>query len=82
MVPPMIDPGQLTPEETRARALTSLWTFPGILFSAFVIGWGAEAAQFLVSRGLALALLAWLQTLPEFAVEAVIAWEAGREPGK
>jgi len=74
MVPPMIDPGQLTPEETRARALSALWTFPGILFSAFIIGWGAEAAQFLVSRGLALALLAWLQTLPEFAVEAVIAW--------
>ena len=70
----MLDPGQLPPEEARARALASLWTFPGVLFSAFVIGWGAEAAQFLVSRGLALALLAWLQTLPEFAVEAVIAW--------
>src|SRR3989449_1706351 len=25
-------------------------------------------------------LLAWLQTLPEFAVEAVIAWDAGAEP--
>jgi cation:H+ antiporter len=25
-------------------------------------------------------VLAWLQTLPEFAVEAVIAWKAGREP--
>src|SRR6266542_1204751 len=33
-----------------------------------------------VSQGLALAILAWLQTLPEFAVEAVIAWEAGRNP--
>ncbi len=64
----------MPPEEARARALASLWTFPGVLFSAFIIGWGAEAAQFLVSRGLALALLAWLQTLPEFAVEAVIAW--------
>jgi cation:H+ antiporter len=41
---------------------------------------GAEAAQFLISQGLALAILAWLQTLPEFAVEAVIAWDAGREP--
>ena len=70
----MLDPGQVPPEVARARALSALWTFPGILFSAFVIGWGAEAAQFLVSRGLALALLAWLQTLPEFAVEAVIAW--------
>ena len=70
----MLDPGQVPPEVARARALSALWTFPGVLLSAFVIGWGAEAAQFMVSRGLALALLAWLQTLPEFAVEAVIAW--------
>ncbi|HKW42046.1 MAG TPA: hypothetical protein VJN39_12420 [Gemmatimonadales bacterium] len=61
-------------------ALSALWTFPSILFSAFLVAWGAEAAQFLISQGLALAILAWLQTLPEFAVEAVIAWDAGREP--
>jgi cation:H+ antiporter len=63
-----------------ASALSALWTFPSILLSAFLVAWGAEAAQFLISQGLALALLAWLQTLPEFAVEAVIAWEAGRDP--
>src|SRR6266699_2018461 len=61
-------------------ALSALWTFPSILFSAFVIAWAAEAAQFLMSQGLALAILAWLQTMPEFAVEAVIAWEAGKGP--
>jgi cation:H+ antiporter len=61
---------------------SALWTFPSILLSAFVIAWGAEAAQFLISQGLALAILAWLQTLPEFAVEAVIAWEAGKDPTK
>jgi cation:H+ antiporter len=61
-------------------ALSALWTFPSILTSAFLVAWGAEAAQFLISQGLALAILAWLQTLPEFAVEAVIAWDAGREP--
>ena len=61
-------------------ALAALWTFPGILLSAFLVAWGAEAAQFLISQGLALAILAWLQTLPEFAVEAVIAWDAGRNP--
>jgi cation:H+ antiporter len=49
-----------------------------IVGAAFLIAWGAEAAQFLVSQGLALALLAWLQTLPEFAVEADIAWHAAR----
>jgi cation:H+ antiporter len=57
---------------------SAIWTFPAVLGSAILIAWGAEAAQFLISQGLALAILAWLQTLPEFAVEAVIAWEAGR----
>ena len=55
-------------------AQTALWTFPTILGSAFVIAWGAEVAQFFMSQGLALAILAWLQILPEFAVEADIAW--------
>ena len=64
----------------KSSAWSSLWTFPSILFSSFVIAWGAEAAQFLISQGLALAILAWLQTLPEFAVEAVIAWNAGKDP--
>ncbi|HSP33187.1 MAG TPA: hypothetical protein VLU46_02605 [Thermoanaerobaculia bacterium] len=67
---------------TSASVWSAVWTFPSILFSAFVIAWGAEAAQFLMSQGLALAILAWLQTLPEFAVEAVIAWEAGKDPTK
>ena len=62
--------------------LSALWTFPSILFSSFIIAWAAEAAQFLMSQGLALAILAWLQTLPEFAVEAVIAWQAGKDPTK
>ena len=69
-----MDVSGIPPEFARAKALTSLWTFPSLLASAFFVAWGAEAAQFLVSRGMALAILAWLQTLPEFAVEAVIAW--------
>jgi len=64
----------LTPEQARQAAVQASWTFPSILGSAFVVAWGAEAAQFYVSQGLALALLAWIQVLPEFAVEAVIAW--------
>jgi cation:H+ antiporter len=63
-----------------SAAVSALWTFPSILFSAFLVAWGAEAAQFLIAQGLALAILAWLQTLPEFAVEAVIAWHAGKDP--
>jgi len=48
--------------------------------SAFLVSWGAEAAEFLMSQGLALAVLALIQTMPEFAVEAVIAWKAGKDP--
>jgi cation:H+ antiporter len=62
------------PDEVRRAAWSALWTFPSILSSAFVVAWGAECAQFYISQGLALALLAWIQVLPEFAVEAVIAW--------
>src|SRR5207244_10289402 len=66
--------GPVPPEEAQRNAVQSLWTFPSVLASAFVVAWGAEAAQFSVSQGLALAMLAWIQVLPEFAVEAVIAW--------
>ena len=51
-----------------------LWSGPGILFASLMIAWGAEAAQFFLAQGLALALLALLQTLPEFAAEAIFAW--------
>lgn len=71
-----------TAAAAKASPWSALWTFPSILFSAFVIAWGAEAAQFLISQGLALAILAWLQTMPEFAVEAVIAWNAGKDPSQ
>ena len=43
--------------------------------ASLLITWGAEAAQFFVAQGFALAMLAWMQTLPEFAVEAVLAWK-------
>ncbi|MBI3950286.1 MAG: hypothetical protein HY314_07520 [Acidobacteria bacterium] len=61
---------------------SALWTFPSVIGSAMLIAWGAEAAQFLISQGMALAIVAWLQTLPEFAVEAVISWDAGKDPAK
>lgn len=54
---------------------TALWATPAILLAAMLIAWAAESAQFFVAQGFALAILAWLQTLPEFAVEAVLAWK-------
>ena len=53
----------------------ALWTAPCILLASVLITWGAESAQFFVAQGFALAILAWMQTLPEFAVEAVLAWK-------
>lgn len=70
----MLDPHSMSPQEAMRAAWHAVWTFPSVLLSAFVMAWAAEGAQFYISQGLALALLAWLQTLPEFAVEAVIAW--------
>src|SRR5215510_4559941 len=66
--------GPVGPEEAQRGAVQAIWTFPSVVLSAFMLAWGAEAAQFYVSQGLALAILAWLQVMPEFAVEAVIAW--------
>ena len=64
----------------KGGVLNALWTFPSIIGSALMLAWAAESAQFFISQGLSLAILAWVQTLPEFAVEAVIAWEAPRTP--
>jgi len=62
--------------------ISALWTFPAIILAAMLITWAAECGQFFISQGLALALLAWVQTLPEFAVEAVIALDAAKDPAK
>ena len=53
---------------------TALWAAPAILLAAMLIAWAAESAQFFIAQAFALAILAWLQTLPEFAVEFVLAW--------
>ena len=57
----------------------AFWTAPCILIASILIAWGAESAQFFIAQGFALAILAWLQTLPEFAVEAVLAWHQQRD---
>ncbi len=49
-------------------------SFAAVVAGALLISWGAEAAQFYVSQGLAVAFIALLQVMPEFMVEANIAW--------
>ena len=52
----------------------------GILGAAFLLSWAAEVAQMDISRGLALAILALIAILPEYAVDLYFAWVAAYEP--
>jgi len=52
----------------------------GIVGAAFLIAWAAEVAQLDISQALALALLALVAVLPEYAVDMVFAWKAGAYP--
>ena len=52
----------------------------GILGAAFLLSWGAEVAQMDMSRGLALAILALIAVLPEYAVDLYFAWAAAHDP--
>lgn len=48
-----------------------------IVGAAFLLSWAAETAQLDISAGLALALLALIAVLPEYAVDLVFAGKAG-----
>jgi cation:H+ antiporter len=54
----------------------------GILGAAFLLSWGAETAEMDMSQGLALAIIAFIAVLPEYAVDAVLAWKAGADPAE
>ncbi len=55
----------------------------GILSAAFLISTGAEAAQHDIPAALSVALVAFIAVLPEYAVDLLLAWEAGKGiPGK
>jgi cation:H+ antiporter len=48
-----------------------------IVGAAFLLSWAAEVAQLDVSAGLAIAVLALIAVLPEYAVDMVFGWEGG-----
>ena len=48
-----------------------------IVGSAFLLSWAAEVAQLDISAGLAIAVLAFIAVLPEYAVDLVFAFKAG-----
>ena len=48
-----------------------------IVGAAFILSWAAEVAQLDISAGLAIAVLAFIAVLPEYAVDMVFAWKGG-----
>ena len=51
-----------------------------IFGASFMLSWAAELAQFEIPQALALALLALIAVLPEYAVDMYFAWMAGKDP--
>ena len=62
--------------------LPKLWPLPAVVGATLSIAWATEVAAFFMSRGMALAILAFLQVSPEFAVEAVLAKNAAQDPSQ
>jgi cation:H+ antiporter len=52
----------------------------GIFGAAFLLSWAAELAQLDIPQTLALAFLALIAVLPEYAVDMYFAWNAGKNP--
>jgi cation:H+ antiporter len=66
------------PHPELAPALAAVVYGIAIIGAAFVLSWAAEAAQVDIAAGLALAVLALLAVLPEYAVDFVFSFKAGQ----
>lgn len=66
------------PRPEMAPALESVVFGLAVVGAAFMLSWAAEVAQLDVSAGLAIAVLALIAVLPEYAVGFVFAWQGGR----
>lgn len=60
--------------------LQALFSGLSVMGAAFLLSWGAEIAQFEIPRALAVAFVAIVAVLPEYAVDIYIAAKAGRNP--
>jgi cation:H+ antiporter len=58
----------------------ALWAGLAIFGAAFLLSWGCEVIQLDIPQALALALLALIAVLPEYAVDMYFAWQAGKDP--
>ncbi|WP_348613145.1 sodium:calcium antiporter [Halobaculum rarum] len=66
----------------RAAGFSTLGTVAvsgvAVLGASFLLAWGAETAEKDVPRAFAIAVLAVLAVAPEYAVDALYAWQAGQ----
>jgi cation:H+ antiporter len=60
--------------------LTALMAGVAILGASFMLLWACDAAQADVSQTLALAVVALVAVLPEYAVDMYFTWQAGKDP--
>ncbi len=51
-----------------------------IIASAFLLTWAAEAAETEIAQALALAFIAIIAVLPEYAIDMYFAWTAATDP--
>lgn len=63
-----------------APAISLLVFGLGVVAASFVLAWAAEAAEVDISGGLAIAVLALIAVLPEYAVDLYFAHTAGSNP--
>lgn len=63
-----------------APEFQSLSSGVAIFGAAFALSWAAELAQKDIPQALAIALLALIAVLPEYAVDMYFAWTAGKDP--
>lgn len=60
--------------------MTALITGAAILGASFLLLWACDAAQQDISQALALAVVALIAVLPEYAVDMYFTWQAGQNP--
>jgi cation:H+ antiporter len=66
---------------THPAPVLALVTFgAAVVAASFLLAWAAEAVQVDISGGLAIALLAFIAVLPEYAVDLYFAYTAGSRP--
>lgn len=60
---------------------TTIIFFIALLSAGLLLSWGVEAGEKHVARGLAIAVLALITVLPEYAVDIYYSYQAGNHPG-